>query len=182
MVQNNVTDHTVEHGHSLEIIWDLPGAVMSEDKPPISMYDSYVKLVHPDGTVNELNPGTDIGIVMANGGEGITAQLAVSSTLPFPVGVIDYEAFFVSVEGVVLLAEQGRINITPSVSPPSNRTVRPWDMFNPTTGRASDETFGLRMATCNGCPKLALGVCTACGCVMKWKAKLARATCPLDKW
>ena len=182
MVQGDLMEHAVEQGHSLEIVWEIPGAIRSGDTPPINMGDSYVKLMHPDGAVNELKPGTDIGIVMANGGEGITAQLAVSDTSAFPVGAITYEARFVSTEGVVLLAESGRIDITPAVSPPSNRTVRPWDMFNPKSERVSDETFGLRMAICNGCPNLVLGVCTACGCVMKWKATLGKATCPLGKW
>jgi len=174
-------EHTVEQGHSLEIVWEMPGAVVDGDTPPIDMRESYVKLIHPDGAVNELKPGTDIGIVMSNDGAGITAQLAVSDTSVFPVGTINYEACFVSTGGDMALTF-GKITITPPVSPPENRTVRPWDMFNPKSERVSDETFGARMAVCNGCPKLVLGVCTSCGCVMKWKATLGKATCPLGKW
>lgn len=45
-----------------------------------------------------------------------------------------------------------------------------------------------RFNTCKSCPEIfklpmtALGTCKKCGCFMDAKIKLARASCPLNKW
>lgn len=62
--------------------------------------------------------------------------------------------------------------------------TRPWDVLNPNTERASEEEAERRMSVCEQCPSLLkiTNQCKECGCVMKLKTKLMKATCPLDKW
>jgi hypothetical protein len=64
--------------------------------------------------------------------------------------------------------------------------VRPWDMLkNKHEGkgkRVSLEVSEKRMSICEACPSLKAGLCTECGCRMKWKTTLAYASCPLHKW
>jgi len=62
--------------------------------------------------------------------------------------------------------------------------TRPWDVLNPNTEKASEEEAERRMSICEQCPSLLkiTNQCKECGCVMKLKTKLMKATCPLDKW
>ena len=39
-----------------------------------------------------------------------------------------------------------------------------------------------RYAICKSCEKFKAFTCTECGCFMKAKTKLEKATCPLGKW
>lgn len=39
-----------------------------------------------------------------------------------------------------------------------------------------------RLDICRGCEVAAAGLCTACGCVIKAKVKLAKSECPLGLW
>jgi hypothetical protein len=48
--------------------------------------------------------------------------------------------------------------------------------------RVSDEVAIERYSICEGCPSLKLGICTECGCRMKWKVRLSAASCPIGKW
>lgn len=47
----------------------------------------------------------------------------------------------------------------------------------------NEEAFK-RLAICKTCPELIKEnwVCSKCGCVMKMKARLEEAECPLKKW
>lgn len=62
--------------------------------------------------------------------------------------------------------------------------TRPWDVLNPNTERVTEEEAERRMSVCEQCPSLLkiTNQCKECGCVMKLKTKLMKATCPLDKW
>jgi len=62
--------------------------------------------------------------------------------------------------------------------------TRPWDLVNPATEWASEELASARYAICKACPELIklTTQCKKCGCIMKAKTKLEKATCPLGKW
>jgi hypothetical protein len=62
--------------------------------------------------------------------------------------------------------------------------TRPWDVLNPNTEKVSEEEAERRMSICEQCPSLLkiTNQCKECGCIMKLKTKLMKATCPLDKW
>lgn len=47
---------------------------------------------------------------------------------------------------------------------------------------ADKETANRRSAVCDGCEVRALGVCTACGCIIAAKVKLQESDCPLGLW
>lgn len=66
----------------------------------------------------------------------------------------------------------------------SERQVRPWDLFNKKMGRVDNITYQERINICRECPELlkATFQCKKCGCLMKQKAKLVEASCPLMKW
>jgi hypothetical protein len=68
------------------------------------------------------------------------------------------------------------------MSDPFDRPARPWDLFNKSLGRVETVVAAQRMAICNDCPMLSLGVCQECHCVMALKTKLPNAACPLHKW
>ena len=62
--------------------------------------------------------------------------------------------------------------------------TRPWDLLNPETEYADDNTANNRFSICESCPEL-IGVtkqCKKCGCLMNLKTKLLKAECPLHKW
>ena len=62
--------------------------------------------------------------------------------------------------------------------------TRPWDILNPNSEWASEETANARYSICETCPEL-IGLtkqCKKCGCFMAAKTKLAHASCPMDKW
>jgi Family of unknown function (DUF6171) len=63
-------------------------------------------------------------------------------------------------------------------------TTRPWDVLRPNAQYVSDDIASERMTICEACPRLiaATHQCKECGCFMKIKTKLEKATCPLDKW
>ena len=63
-------------------------------------------------------------------------------------------------------------------------TTRPWDVINPNTPKASDETESTRMTLCMNCPELikATKQCKQCGCFMSLKVRLKNASCPLGHW
>jgi hypothetical protein len=39
-----------------------------------------------------------------------------------------------------------------------------------------------RKEICNNCEKNKIGICTKCGCVIKFKVKFEQNQCPLGKW
>lgn len=39
-----------------------------------------------------------------------------------------------------------------------------------------------RMQICQKCKHFSLGVCSLCGCLLKYKTKLKTEKCPKDKW
>jgi hypothetical protein len=62
--------------------------------------------------------------------------------------------------------------------------ARPWDILNNEIPRVSLEEYRRRISTCLECDKYIkyLHVCSECGCMMKIKARLGNASCPLEKW
>ena len=62
--------------------------------------------------------------------------------------------------------------------------TRPWDLINPNTEWATEDEATRRFDICKMCPELIslTTQCKKCGCIMKAKTKLAKATCPLSKW
>jgi hypothetical protein len=63
-------------------------------------------------------------------------------------------------------------------------TTRPWDLIDPRTPIADDQTAEDRYGLCLGCPELMklTKQCKKCGCFMAAKVKLKEATCPIGKW
>jgi hypothetical protein len=66
----------------------------------------------------------------------------------------------------------------------NERSVKPWDMINPTIERADESLASERYSICQVCPELIklTKQCKKCGCFMAAKTKLLSATCPLSKW
>lgn len=64
------------------------------------------------------------------------------------------------------------------------KPVRPWDLWDDSVPRASDEERDRRFEICKGCEHLIKFTkqCTKCGCLMALKTKLAPASCPVGKW
>ncbi len=62
--------------------------------------------------------------------------------------------------------------------------TRPWDIVNPATEWADEEKAKERFDICKGCPELIklTTQCKKCGCFMKVKTKLEKASCPIGKW
>ena len=62
--------------------------------------------------------------------------------------------------------------------------VKPWDMLNPNEPRSQEDEFNRRMGICRECPFFVVRTqqCRKCGCFMKLKTKLERASCPIKKW
>jgi len=62
--------------------------------------------------------------------------------------------------------------------------VKPWDLLNPNEEKIDKETHKKRYLICLQCPELIekTKICKQCGCFMKLKTKLKKATCPLGKW
>ena len=57
------------------------------------------------------------------------------------------------------------------------------DLFTGNLNIADSSTSKARMAICNGCEaKNAIGMCTACGCVLSVKVKLQDSSCPMELW
>jgi hypothetical protein len=65
-----------------------------------------------------------------------------------------------------------------------NRPARPWDLFNPTVEKLSEEVVESRLSICKECPEFVkvTSQCKKCGCIMNLKAKLSNADCPMGKW
>jgi hypothetical protein len=62
--------------------------------------------------------------------------------------------------------------------------VRPWDFLDINTEYVSKEVSESRLDICRACPELIqlTSTCKKCGCFMTAKSKLAKASCPLEKW
>ena len=65
-----------------------------------------------------------------------------------------------------------------------NRSVKPWDLLNPSKDHATDEEAQRRYDICDWCPEFIslTKQCKKCGCFMTVKSKMKIATCPLGKW
>lgn len=175
-----MTEYTVEQGHSLDLSWEVPNAPL--EGPPANVHESFALLELPDDTSIRVTGLTGFIFTRDMEAKKIMVNLNWSDTSSFPVGIASYRVFVLSVEGNVLLDESGTIEVTPKVSEPKERTVRPWDLLNPWESRATEEVRELRLAICGDCDHLKMGVCDICHCVMKMKTTLARASCPLGKW
>jgi hypothetical protein len=65
-----------------------------------------------------------------------------------------------------------------------NGAVEFFDLFDPNQPRSDQELIESRLAICNTCPffNKRLKKCTKCGCFMKLKTTLKKASCPIGKW
>lgn len=61
--------------------------------------------------------------------------------------------------------------------------AKPWDMFNGSE-RASDQLIDIRYNMCVRCEffKPVTKRCSQCGCFMKLKTTILKASCPKGKW
>jgi hypothetical protein len=48
--------------------------------------------------------------------------------------------------------------------------------------RVTDDEQERRLAICRSCPHFSGGTCDKCGCVARWKTRLATESCPIRKW
>ena len=62
--------------------------------------------------------------------------------------------------------------------------TRPWDVVNPNTKWVDEKISKQRSDICKSCPELIKSTtqCKKCGCFMKVKTKMEKATCPIGKW
>lgn len=62
--------------------------------------------------------------------------------------------------------------------------VKPWDMLNPKEPRSEEELAAYRLEICKTCEfyREKSNRCMKCGCFMKMKTTLKKATCPVGKW
>lgn len=109
-------------------------------------------------------------------------SVAMFDTSELAAGEYDWSVRVVDTrEGTVLFEQSGVLTVADG-SPVVSRTARPWDLFNPNIPRVTAEVKDTRLAICNECPLLKAGICLSCGCVMRLKAGLPHANCPLGKW
>lgn len=47
---------------------------------------------------------------------------------------------------------------------------------------ADKETVEKRRNICNGCEANVAEICTACGCIIPAKIRLAKSSCPMELW
>jgi len=62
--------------------------------------------------------------------------------------------------------------------------VKIWDVFDPKSEWVNDEIKETRYSICQQCPEfISLTTqCKQCGCMMKLKTGLEKASCPIGKW
>jgi len=65
-----------------------------------------------------------------------------------------------------------------------NGDVEFTDLFDRSQPRSDKELIDYRLSICNTCPAFnkRMQKCTKCGCFMKLKSTLRRASCPIGKW
>ena len=59
-----------------------------------------------------------------------------------------------------------------------------WDLLNPNTKWADEHKTNLRYSICKSCPELIklTKQCKKCSCLMQFKTKIEKASCPIGKW
>ena len=64
------------------------------------------------------------------------------------------------------------------------KDVKPWDLLNPNSPKSGEELSGLRLEICKSCEfyRASTNQCKKCGCFMKLKVSLGKASCPIGKW
>lgn len=65
-----------------------------------------------------------------------------------------------------------------------SKDVKPWDMLNPNEDRSGEDLIKYRLGICQTCEffRARTQQCKKCGCFMKLKTTLKRASCPIKKW
>jgi hypothetical protein len=179
MMQNH---YTVVQGDPLDIVWSPTGLYPTSTGITLDFPESSVLLEYPDGTSDRLMVGPQVTLVNRQWDGNMTAEIHLPDTWGFQVGRTKYTAKFAHVNGFMMLEEEGTITVTAPTTVSTAKPVRPWDLLNPNEEKSSPELQQSRLDICATCPALKLGICTACGCVVKWKSSLARAACPVGKW
>lgn len=61
--------------------------------------------------------------------------------------------------------------------------AKPWHILDKNK-LATEQTAEIRMLLCLHCEYLTpvINMCTKCGCFMNVKTKIAKASCPINKW
>ncbi len=182
-------EYDVERGNPLEITWDLPGvADLPDGSITLDVVASKVVLMLEDKSTVVLRMMNDIIIERSIVEESkhaygpVRAIMRKDDTSEWALGSIQFAAEFLFKDGSSCAGYEGTIAVLPQSGERIAAPVRPWNLLNPLEYRAPQEEQDARLATCKGCPRLKKGVCVECGCVMKMKAKLARAHCPLGHW
>ncbi len=64
-----------------------------------------------------------------------------------------------------------------------SKDAKPWDLINGSP-RAPEDIAAERLAICKGCEFFRKGnqSCKKCGCFMKLKTLIDKASCPVGKW
>lgn len=57
-----------------------------------------------------------------------------------------------------------------------------YDAIKKQIALATKETITERQDICRNCEFAKLGICTKCGCVIRYKTKFAQAKCPMGYW
>jgi hypothetical protein len=65
----------------------------------------------------------------------------------------------------------------------NNIDAKPWDLVNGSK-RSSEEESARRLDICKGCEwfRTNTQTCKKCGCFMKLKTLIDKASCPIGKW
>ena len=176
-------EYEVEQGNAIDIVWDLPGVVdLPDGSITLDVMTSSVTLTFPDASTRVLRCMREIAINREVASGKVTALLREDDTSGWPLGDIGYVADFLFWSGEVCNRDEGTISVLPLTGTLKARPVRPWSLMNPLEFLVESSEQEERLAVCKGCPRFKRGVCLECGCVMKAKAKLARAACPLGHW
>ena len=111
----------------------------------------------------------------------ILLSTAANDTQNWPVGDYEWTLNVYGSNGEPVLTESGTFSMTDDPAEVT-KPVKPWDFFRPSMHSISDEAVQARLAICHDCPLFNGVLCTVCSCVMEAKARLAPATCPVEKW
>lgn len=56
------------------------------------------------------------------------------------------------------------------------------DKMNNSLTYVEAETMRFRLAECQACTSFKAGLCLKCGCIVEFKVRYAKSTCPQNKW
>jgi hypothetical protein len=127
----------------------------------------------------------DLGLYEAERpNKSIIALLSIDNPGVLGIGDHPYEIFARDGSGNIILNENGTIKVLPTPEDyeiDEDRVMMRWDLLHD-FDKVSRKQRDARLDTCMSCEKYDNGLCTACGCIMKWRVSLKDSSCPLHKW